>query len=103
MIVSLMKYTDKKAQALAQAWALSKTTVRVWKSRGHIPDEYARPPIPIKTAIKILNEEWWNEFKESISDKAELERYMEKLVPKSITAKELMQRLRDFRRWLRKK
>ena len=98
-----MKFTDEKAQACAKAWGLSQTTLRVWKSRGHIPEEYARPPILFKTAIKRLDEEWWNEFQDSISDKDELDRYMGRLVPESITRKELMQRLRDFRRWLQKK
>ena len=98
-----MKYTDAKAQACAKAWGLSRKTIRVWKHRDHIPDEYAATPIPMKEVIRVLDEDWWNVFRESIADQSdELDRYLDRLVPESISRVELMQRLRDFRRWVKK-
>lgn len=58
-----MKFSEKKAAALAEAHGISPITLRVWRKRGYIPDRYAEteqrvglyellPAEPIKTALE---------------------------------------------------
>lgn len=35
-----MKFTEKKAQSIAEKHGLSDTTIRVWRLRGAIPNRY---------------------------------------------------------------
>lgn len=38
-----MKFSLEKAEALIKKWGLADTTIRIWRHRGEIPDEYDDP------------------------------------------------------------
>lgn len=48
-----MEYTDEKAKEIVNKYNLSPTTMKVWRTRGAIPDKYNNPEYtPIEKASK---------------------------------------------------
>jgi hypothetical protein len=102
-----MKYSEEAALSLQRKYKLPDATLRTWKYRDSIPDQYAEKQITMQQAfVKIITPEYQQKYLASLSEnqRQELERYLsETLVPKSITYKQTQQRLIDFRRWVRSK
>ena len=104
-----MTFTESQALQVIETWGLSPETIRVWRHRGTIPDEYASPPAPVRDRIVMIDEEWYAGWVESLSDltpegRARVNAYLlEHQVPQDITEQNLKQRLRDLRRKLLEK
>ena len=104
-----MKYTDKKAQEIAHCWAIAPSTIRTWRRRGNIPDEYLEAPISLLKALNRIDGEEWRAFKSTISqlgDEArnDFGRYLfTTKVPENIDRKDLFMRLYSKRTHLRRK
>jgi hypothetical protein len=104
-----VKYTKEKAAEISQKWEVSAATIRTWKHRGEIPDDYQHDPVFLFIAMRKLDSEYISTFAQTIRTLgseawADWLRYTQKTqVPEPILEKEIRQRMRDKRTHLREK
>jgi len=100
-----MKYSEETALKIQKNYGVSDATLRTWKHRHSIPDQYADKLVPIKYMLKNLDTAWYSDFLKSLSDnqRKEFQRYsQDNSISSKATEKQIRQRIRDFRRWAKK-
>lgn len=100
-----MKYTEEAALGIQKKYGVSDTTLRIWKHRDSIPDLYSENIVPIKYRLKKLEKGWYSDYLQSLTEnqRKDFQRYaQENHISSQATTKQVQQRLRDFRRWVRK-
>jgi hypothetical protein len=104
-----VKYTKEKAAEISQKWEVSAATIRTWKHRGEIPDDYQHDPVFLFVAMRQLDSGYISEFEKTIRSLGaeaweDWVRYtQETQLPEPILEKEVRQRIIDKRTHLRKK
>jgi len=100
-----MNYSEETALFIQKKYGVSDVTLRIWKHRDRIPDQYADNLVPIKHHLKKLEKGWYSNFLKSLSDnqRKEFQRYaQENHISSKAEEKQVKQRLRDFRTWVKK-
>jgi hypothetical protein len=64
--MGVMKWNKNKAAKISQKWEVSAATIRTWKHRGEIPDDYQHDPVFLFIAMRKLDSEYISAFEQTI-------------------------------------